>query len=307
MQVSEEELRHRLDRSRRKLLEVRNRRIWPGRDEKVLTSWNGLMIAAFAQSYQVLEHSPYLEAAQRAADVVLARMRTKTGRLLRTCGAGADAKLNAYLEDYAFLADALITLYEACFEPRWLEAALQLAEVMIDQFWDRAEGGFFYTANDHEHLIARTKDPHDSSIPSGNSMAVTALLRLGKLTGRRELLDKAEKTLHLFRQLLNAAPQATAQMLNALDFYLGPVDEVAVIGDGEANDTREVLRCLRRTYRPNRVLALTPKAGVPEKATKLVPLLADKTSAGQVTTYICRDFACQAPLVGVEALKARWS
>jgi uncharacterized protein YyaL (SSP411 family) len=306
LQVTEDELRQRLDRSRKKLLEVRNRRVWPGRDDKILTSWNGLMIAAFAQSCQVLETPAYLDAARRAADFVLSRMRGKDGRLLRTCGAGAPAKLNAYLEDYAFLADALVTLYEASFEPRWLETALALAGIMIDRFWDDAEGGFFYTGNDHEQLIARTKDPHDSSIPSGNSMAVTALLRLAKLTGRRDLFDKAERTLHLFKPLLSTAPQAAAQMLNALDFYLGPVDEVVVAGATDAADTRQALRLIRQRYCPNRVLAFKPQTGLPKDVEKMIPLLADKTSAGPVTTYLCQDFACQTPLVGLEALQARW-
>jgi uncharacterized protein YyaL (SSP411 family) len=305
LEIPEEELRQRLGQSRQKLLEVRKRRVWPGRDEKVLTSWNGLMIAAFAQSYQVLGDSAYLQAARRAAEFVLSRMRTSSGRLLRTCGAGADAKLNAYLEDYSFLSDALVTLYEASLEPRWLEASITVAEIMIKQFWDTAEGGFFYTGNDHEQLIARTKDPHDSSTPSGNSMAVTALLRLAKLTGRRDFLDKAEKTLHVFKPLLSTAPQAAAQMLNALDFYLGPVNEVVVAGDAAAEDTREVLRLLRQTFRPNQVLAFRPKSGVPQEVEKMIPLLAGRTPAGAVTTFMCRDFSCEAPIVGVEALKAR--
>ena len=128
-------------------------------------------------------------------------MRTPDGRLLRTWSAGSAPKLNGYLEDYAFLLDALVTLYEATFEPRWIEAALDLAGVMVEQFWDEAEGGFFYTGRDHEQLIARTKDPHDNATPSGNAMAVTALLRLAKLTGRADLRDKAEGTLRLFRRI----------------------------------------------------------------------------------------------------------
>src|SRR5262249_23105140 len=157
---------------KRKLFEVRSRRVWPGRDEKVLTAWNGLMIAAFAQAGQVLEAPDYTEAAVRAADLLLTRMRGADRRLLRTLSARRTAKLNAYLEDYAFVIDALVSLYEATFEQRWLAAARELTAVMLDQFWDADEVGFFYTGRDHEALIARLKDPHDSSIPSGNSMAV---------------------------------------------------------------------------------------------------------------------------------------
>ncbi len=302
LNVPEAELRERLDRCRRKLFEVRSRRVWPGRDEKALTSWNGLMIGALAQAAAALDVPRYAEAAARAADFILTRMRTPEGRLLRTWSAGAPAKLNAYLEDYSFLIDGLVSLYEATFAPRWVEAALALADVMVDQFWDDEGGGFFYTGRDHEELIARGKDPQDNAIPSGNSMAVTGLLRLVKLTGRRDLQEKAETTLRLYRGLLTEHPLAAGQMLIALDFHLGPVAEVAVVGEPQAQDTRRVLRALRTGFRPHQVVALkSPGAAVPEN---VLPLLADKEARGAVTAYVCRDFACQAPLVGAEAAEA---
>src|SRR5262249_43325790 len=281
-----------------KLFEVRSRRVWPGRDEKALTSWNGLMIAAFAQAAAALENPSYAEAAVRAADFILTRMRGGDGRLLRTYSAAAQPKRNAYLEDYAFLLDGLVSLYEATFTPRWVEAALDLAEVMIDQFWDPSEGGFFYTGRDHEELIARTKDPHDSSIPSGNSMAAAALLRLAKLTGRMDLHEKAEATLRVFRGLMAGAPQAAGRMPGAVDFHLGPVQEFAVVGDPAADQTRRVLRAIHRGFRPHRVVALKDPAGPQERLEEVVPLLAGKTASGPVTTYICENFACRAPLVG---------
>src|SRR5262245_3730837 len=177
LSVTLEDFRHRIAASKQALYERRARRVWPGRDDKVLTSWNALMINAFAQAHQVLERAEHRDAAVRAAEFLLSRMRTGQGRLLRTYGAGAEPKLNAYLEDYAFLIDALVSLYEATFSVRWIRAAGELTDVMIDQFWDEGEGGFFYTGRDHEALIARTKDPQDSSMPSGNAMAVTGLLR----------------------------------------------------------------------------------------------------------------------------------
>jgi hypothetical protein len=296
--VPEAELRSALAEAKKKLLEARGRRVWPGRDEKVLTAWNGLMIDAMAQAGMVLEKPVYIETAERAADFILTRMRDPSGRLLRTFMAGAAPKLNAYLEDYAFILNALVSLYEASHAPRWIQSALDLAAVMIDQFWDSSDGGFFFTGRDHERLIARTKDPHDSSIPSGNSMAVTGLLRLAHLTGRRDLQEKAETTLHLFRSLMSELPSAAGQMLIALDFFLGPVQEFAVVGDPEHEETRRVLHAIHTGFRPNKVLAV--KSSDDDAPDNLIPLLAGKKSLGAVTTYICKDFVCQAPLVGSE-------
>jgi uncharacterized protein YyaL (SSP411 family) len=302
LRLDEKEMRRRLDEARRKLYKVRSRRVWPGRDEKVLTSWNGLMITALAQAAQVLGMPQYAEAAARAANFLLERMRQADGRLFRTWSAGSAAKLNGYLEDYAFLLEALVTLYEATFTPRWIQAALELTRVMLDQFWDPAEGGFFYTGRDHEELIARTKDAQDSSIPSGNALAATALLRLAQLTGRADLREKALATLRLFSGLLARAPQAMGQMLIGLDFFLGPVQEFAVIGDCAAAQTQEVLRLIQQRFRPNKVVALKAPGIVPEVEIT-VPLLADRPAHGEVTTYICENFACQTPLVGVEAVQ----
>ncbi len=302
LKLTEAELRQILDEAKRKLLEVRNRRVWPGRDEKVLTSWNGLMIGSFALAAQAFDEPRYAEAAERAADFVLTRMRGSDGRLLRTCGAGAGAKLNAYLEDYSFLIDALVSLYEATFAPHWLEAATQLADVMIGQFWDAEGAGFFYTGRDHEALIARVKDFQDSSIPSGNSMAATALLRLAALTGRSDFQQKAAATLHAAQGLLEGSPMAAGQMLVALDFQVGPVQEFAVVGDPAAAETRRVLRAIRNGFRPRKVAALKP-AAAPERLEVIVPLLRDRPGRDGVTTYICENFTCQAPLVGAEAVE----
>jgi uncharacterized protein YyaL (SSP411 family) len=299
--IPEPELRASLAETKKKLLDVRNRRVWPGRDEKALTAWNGLMIDALAQAAMVLEKPAYREAACRAADCILTRMRGSDGRLLRTYMAGSEPKLNAYLEDYAFLLNALVSLYEADHAPRWIESALSLTDVMIEQFWDSADGGFFFTGRDHEMLIARNKDPHDSSIPSGNSMAVTGLLRLAELTGRKGLHDKAEKTLQLFHGLMAELPSAAGQMLIALDFYLGPVEEFAVLGDPENKETRRVMRAIHGRFRPDKVVAV--KSSEDGSVDALIPLLAGKKSLGSVTTYVCKNFTCQEPLVGAEAVE----
>jgi uncharacterized protein YyaL (SSP411 family) len=301
--IPEKELRSLLEQGKRKLFEVRSRRVRPGRDEKVLTAWNGLMIDALAQASAVLDKPAYTDAAVRAAEFILTRMRGSDGRLLRTYTTGTDAKFNAYLEDYAFLINALVSLYEATFAPRWVEAALDLTAVMIDQFWDPGEGGFYFTGRNHEPLIARSKDPHDSSVPSGNSMAVTALLRLAKLTGRSDLMENAEVTLRLYRNLMAESPSAAGQMLIALDFYIGPVDEFAVVGDLAGAETRGVLGTIHRRFRPNKVIAFKHATPDLRQGDEKLPLLADKKLLGPVSTYICRNSVCQAPLVGLQALE----
>ncbi len=304
MKIAEPELRKTLAEAKKKLFDVRSRRVWPGRDEKVLTSWNGLMIAAFAEASSVLGNATYAETAARAADFILTQMRGQDGRLLRTYKSGSAPKLNAYLEDYSYLLDALVSLYEATFSPRWLEAAIDLSRVMVEQFWDEAQGGFFYTGRDHEALIARTKDPQDSSVPSGNGMAATALVRLAKLTGRKDLLEKAEATFRLFRGIMASSPMAAGQMLLALDFHLGPVEEFAVVGKLLDDDTQKVLRAIQAGFRPNKIVAAWDGAK-DSQVEKLIPLLAGKKAAGGVTTYICENYTCQAPLVGAAAVEER--
>jgi uncharacterized protein YyaL (SSP411 family) len=301
LRIDEADLQRILAEARAKLFAARSDRVWPGRDEKALTSWNALMMEALAQAAQVLDRPDYLVAATRAADFLLGTMRAADGRLFRTTSSGSQPKGNAYLDDYAFLISALVSLYEATFEPRWLEAALALAEIMIDEFWDTAAGGFFYTGRSHEALIARTKDIQDSSTPSGNSMAGLGLLRLAKLTGRRPLQEKAEATLRLFSGMMATSPMAVGQMLVALDFFLGPVEEFALVGNPSHAEVVRTLQALRHGFRPNKVVAL--KSDTPaQESERLVPLLAGKTAHGDVATYICRDFTCQAPLIGAEAL-----
>ncbi len=297
-----EELHRRLDEAKQKLFAVRQKRLPPGRDEKVLTAWNGLMIAAFAQAAQVLDDPSYAETAARAANFILRTMRGPDGRLFRTWSTGSPARLNAYLEDYAYLIDGLVSLYEATFAPRWIEAAVDLSRLMIEQFWDDSQGGFFFTGRDHEALITRTKDLLDNATPSGNAVAATALLRLARLTGSQDFEAKALATLRLCRALMSDRPMGCGQMLLALDFHLGPVQEFAIVGSSGSEATRRVLRAIHRGFRPSKVVAL--KAPDDASAEKTVPLLAGKSPAGPVTTYICQNFTCQAPLVGAEAVEA---
>ena len=219
----------RLDEARAALYEARSQRVWPGLDDKRLASWNALMISALAEAGAVLGRDDYLDAARATAGFVLDEMRDADGRLLRSWKDG-EAKLNAYLEDHAYLLEALLTLYEATFEVRWFDAARETADAMIARFADPERGGFFTTSEDHEQLIARRKDVDDHPIPSGNSSAAFGLLRLAALTGEGSYAERAESVFRLFGRVAAEHPQAVPHMLRAIDFHLSPVHEVALVG-----------------------------------------------------------------------------
>ena len=280
----------RLDEWRARLYEVRSQRVWPGLDDKRLTSWNALMISALAEAGAVLERDDYLAAATAAAEFVLGSLRDDDGRLLRTFNDGR-GRLNAYLEDHAFLLEALLTLYESSFDPRWFGEARSLADTMIERFADDEHGGFFETSSDHERLLARRKDLEDHPIPSGNAGAAYGLLRLAALTGEHGYEERAVGVLRLLHELAPRHPQAFGHLLQALDFHLSPVKEVALVGE-----SHELERVVRGAFRPHLVLA----GGAPDG----VPLLADRpTVDGRPAAYVCERFACKAPVTEPQELE----
>jgi len=285
--------------SRQKLLAARQGRVAPARDDKVLVGWNGLMIESLCSAATALSEPRYLEAARRAADFLLSALRAEDGRLLHSWREG-HAKLAAYLDDYAGLSAALASLYQASFDDRYLDAACQLADVMLAHFRDPQDGGFFYTADDHPPLIARTQDLYDNATPSGNALAATALVRLGKLTGRGEYLAAAEATLKRALAILQQSPTASSQMLLALDIYVGPTPEIVIVADPAARETAALLADLHGRYWPNKVVALRadPATGTPQLGSLFA---GKKRSEAGPATYLCQDSACQAPAVGVEA------
>jgi uncharacterized protein YyaL (SSP411 family) len=295
LKMDVETLRQRLAEARRKLFDVRSKRVWPGRDEKVLVSWNGLMIAAFAKAGAVLDRSDYNIAAVRAADFILTKMRQPGGRLYRTTAVGSAPKIDAYLEDYAFLIDALADLYATTFDVRWVKSAEELAGIMVDRFADPA-GGFFTTPAGQDDLILRLKDQHDGSTPSGSSMGITTLLRLAELTGNSRWHTEADRGLRAMRGVLHDSPMAAAQALIALDFALRPIEQVAIVGEPDA--ARPVIRAARAPFRPRRVVAFREPA-----LESPLPLLADKPANGPVATYICHNNACQPPILDVAEAK----
>jgi uncharacterized protein YyaL (SSP411 family) len=281
-----------------RLYAVRSKRVWPGRDEKILTAWNGLMIAAMAQAGGAFGEERYTEAAIRAARFILGNMVPVRGTLLRTCAVGSPAKLSAYLEDYASFIDALTWLYHATLNPQWIAEAAPFVDNMSAFFIDDEAGGFFFTAESHESLIARTKDSHDGSTPSGNAMAATALLRLSVLNGFGPYRSEAERTLKAFADMIQDSPAAFGQMLAALDSYLGPTTEIAIVGPAET--AKPIIEAARRQFNPNAILAIDDRT---DKSAwiSFIALVRDRPNVGDVTTYICQNAVCRAPIVGVDA------
>jgi uncharacterized protein YyaL (SSP411 family) len=264
------------------------------------------MIDALARAGVVTGQPHYLEAASRAATFILQKMVRDGGRLLHTWRHGT-AKLDAYLDDYAYLANALLTLYEATFHEPWIDEATRLADLLRQHFEDKAGGGFFFTADDHEQLIARNKDFHDASVPSGNGMAATALVRLGKLTGKTEYLESALGAIVAGLPVMERAPTASAQLLIALDMWLGPMQEWVLIGGNDNETNRELVAELRRSYLPHAMVAYRPgsswQGADTGRSPVLDPLFAGRTAIdGQPTLFVCEDYACQAPLVGRESI-----
>jgi uncharacterized protein YyaL (SSP411 family) len=280
----------RLDEIKAGLLAARERRVRPGLDDKRLTAWNALMISALADAGAVLGEQRYRDAAVAAAEFVLRDLRDDDGRLLRTYNQGR-AHLNGYLEDYAFLLEALLTLYEATFDPRWFDEARALADTLLERFADAERGGFFAVAADHK-LIARRKELEDTPIPSGASSATFGLLRLAALTGEARYEDAAVSSIKLLHTLAPQHPGAFGHLLQAIDFHLASVKEVALAGE----DTRELERVVRSEFRPHVVLA----GGGGD-----VPLLEGREPVdGRAAAYVCEHFMCRQPVTEPEQLRA---
>ena len=311
LKISESDLTAILERGRKKLFTEREKRIKPFRDEKVLTAWNGLMLAAFAEASAVLDNKEYLEVAKQNADFILANLQKPVGmegrdiqlesatladpKLLRTWKDGR-AKLNAYIEDYANLADGLVDLFQVSGEVRYLKEAKRLADLMITEFWDEENGGFFFTANDHEELIVRTKDFYDNATPSGNSVAADVLLKLAKLTSDEKYERFASTVLRLAAAQLKRHPQGFGRTLSAIEFFLGDSKEIVLIGDEDGTLGREVWS----EYRPGKVVV--PANGSTES--EMIPLIEGRAAIdGKPTAYVCENFACRMPVTTVEELK----
>ncbi len=297
-----EELKARIKDSRQKLFEYREKRVRPYKDDKILTAWNGLMIAAMAKGSAVLREDRYKKAAVRAVEFIWKELRRKDGRLLARYRDG-EAAFPAYLDDYAFLTWGLIELFEADFKAEHLRKALALTFAMKELFWDEKDGGFFFYGRDAEELIARPKEVYDGAMPSGNSVAALNLLRLSRLTGDSDLEDMAEKQLKVFAGDIATYPRAYTYFLMSLQFALGPSKEIVITGPPECDEVRKMTQAVHREFLPNSVLVVRPENGVSTDIEKIIPFVQGQHSIdGRATAYVCENFACQSPTTELEKL-----
>ena len=294
--ITEEKLQEILETGRKKLFNEREKRIKPFRDEKVLTAWNGLMLSAFAESSVILQSENYLEIAKKNANFILENLQND-GYLQRTWKDG-EAKLNAYLEDYANFSDGLVILYQVSGEIKYLKEAKRLVDLMITEFWDEEAGGFYFTGNNHEELLVRSKDYQDNATPSGNSVAADVLLKLGEILGDEKYEKFAVTILRLVASQVRRYPNGFGRNLQALEFYFGKIKEIVIIGEKNNN----LLKKVWENYLPNKVVVLTND---PKNEAEIIPLLENRNKIdNKPTAYVCENFVCQKPTNDIEVLSA---
>ncbi|MBS1235139.1 MAG: thioredoxin domain protein [Nitrospirae bacterium] len=295
LHMPQQVLREKMQAALQKLFVAREKRMHPHKDDKILTDWNGLMIMALARAAQSFDRPDYASAAEKATAFVLKHLRTPEGRLIHRYRDG-EASLTAHVDDYAFFISALIDLYEAVFDSACLETAIELNRDFIQHFWDWKQGGFYFTADDAEEILVRGKEIYDAAVPSGNSMAMLNLLRLGQITGDPDLEKKALDICRAFSGALREYPAAYTQLLVAADYALGPSYEVVVAGDSGADDTKAMLRAVMSRFLPHKVLLLRPAE---QKAPDIDRISGftqyHESPDGKATAYICRDRNCLLP------------
>jgi len=299
--MEQSELEGVIRRAREKLRGEREKRLKPFRDEKILTSWNGLAVSTLARASQVLDEGRYLQAARESLRFIEARLEIPGDQLLHTYQ-GQEAKIEGFLEDYAYLVEALLETHQACGEPLYLDKALRLNRTMLDQFWDSGAGGFFFTARTQKPLIVRPKDSYDQSVPSGTSVATRNLLRLYHLTGEERYRETVETVLRLFREPMEQNPFGFGNLLCVVADYLeGPI-QVSILGNPDDPTGQEMIRVLHSVYLPN--LILHPSSGETAIGGTVGQLLRGKGKINHRTTaYVCRHFACSRPLTSAADLK----
>jgi hypothetical protein len=291
-----------IDQAKISLLKRREQRVKPGRDEKTIASWNGLMLVSLAEAACVLDRRDHLTAAIANGSFLLNSM-LANGFLQHTCKDGK-AKLDGYLDDYAMVIDGLLTLHQATFRGEWLREAIRLAKVMTEQFWDETTGVFYDTGKRHENLFVRPQSTFDSAVPSGASMATLVLLKLGRLTDNHEFEQIAARAFRSVRELVSQHPLGFSNWLCALDFYLSQTKQIAIIGDIDNPAALDLLRTLCTTWLPNKVIAAydpSDRTSVPE-----LKLFENREMINnQPTVYLCEHYTCQAPVTDPASLRAQ--
>ncbi len=303
LDLKEDELEESLSFIRKKLIEARNKRVRPGLDNKVITSWNALMISAFARGYQVFEDKRYLRAAENAASFLINRMRTEDGKLHRTYREGK-SKFHAYLEDYAYTARALIDLYEAGFNEHWLFLAEELADEMMAQFWDEKSASLFNTSHFHKNLIVRTRSTTDSAIPSPVGVATEVLYRLSRFLDKDEYFQKTQRVLQANLPYMKKAPLGYLTLLMCGDMLLYPQKEIAIAGKKDSEDTKRLIRAIHSRFVPNRIIAFVdPDHADASMLSEKIPLLAGrKLVDNKASAYVCQNFTCKLPTAATDEL-----
>jgi len=293
--------RQSLENSRQKLFLHRENRVHPYKDDKILTSWNGLMIVCLARSTAVTGEKAYAGAAVRAADFIWSRMRRNDGRLLARYRDG-EAAFPGYIDDYAFLQWGLLELYEVTLKPQYLKKALLLLDEMKDLFWDRERGGFFFYGSDSEQLITRPKEVYDGAVPSGNSVAALNIIRLARMTGREDLPDLAHSLFKAFAGTVSAYPRAHTFFLTAYQTAIAPSREIVIAGKAESDGVRRMVEAVHREFLPDTVLIFRPDNGEAREIEELAPFTRDHRAIGGAAAYICENFSCRKPTTEVEKL-----
>jgi len=300
--LSENQLIELWNKTRQMLFDIREKRIHPLKDDKILTDWNGLMIAACAKAASVLEEPLYALAAKNAADFIWDRLRAEDGKLLKRYRDG-EAGLPAHLDDYAYLVWGFLELYETVFDPVYLKRAIDLNQMMLSEFWDDQNGGLFFTAEGQADLIVRKKEIYDGAVPSGNSIAAFNLLRIGRMTANPELEEKARLIGSAFSDQVAPTPMGYTQLLSAMIFALGSTYEVVITGDPEGDDTKSMLDALNRTYIPNKVTLFRPIGEKESIIEGLAKYTANQNSIdGKATAYICKNYTCSAPTTDINEM-----
>jgi uncharacterized protein YyaL (SSP411 family) len=295
------ELQYTLEDGRQKLFTVRDKRIHPQKDDKILTSWNGLIIAALAKGYRVLEDKEYIDAAINAASFILDNLKRDNNRLFRRYRDG-DIAYPGYIDDYAFLIWGLLEVYESTFNISYLEESIALNETMLDLFWDKA-GGFFFTGKENERLIVSSKEIYDGAMPSGNSIAALNLLRLARITGNREMERKTDKLVSAFSRDVSQYPMGHSQFLQALDFIIGPSREIIISGDPNLKTTRNMISTIHKSFLPNKVILFRPAFSDDKRLSRISPFVEELSNKDQgPTTYICEQYACKTPVTNIDDL-----